>query len=147
MNTVCNFNYLYYVSQCKQNKNLSILIATTSGVLAVPLTTTPLEGLVGETAVFSYLIVLTNFSLNVTDTISVVANPFNPMLPNLTLVERGEEVYQFTVPSVSTLMNGLQFTLETLEGIVVSPPITLQVTGRHTMTYRHIYAILFHAIC
>ncbi|XP_065913056.1 uncharacterized protein [Dysidea avara] len=101
--------------------------ATTSGVLAVPLITTPLEVLLGETAVFSYLIVLTNFSLNVSDTISVVSNPFNSMLPNLTLVEQGEEVYEFTIPSVSESMNGLQFTLETLEGTVVSPPITLQL--------------------
>jgi len=82
--------------------------------------------------VFSYLIVLTNTSLSVTDTISVIANP---LLPNLSLVEQGEDLYQFTIPSVSTLINEYQFTLETLEGAVVSPPITLQVTGRCIMTF------------
>ena len=130
----CNF---ICVTQYKFGDKIFCFLATTSGVLAVPLITTPLEVLLGETAVFSYLIVLTNFSLNVSDTISVVSNPFNSMLPNLTLVEQGEEVYEFTIPSVSESMNGLQFTLETLEGTVVSPPITLQLLGKYALTYVH----------
>ena len=115
---------------------------TISGVLAIPVVTAPLQVLAGETAMFSYLIVLTNSSLNVTDSISVVSSPINSMLMNITLVDRGEDIYEFSIPSVNESMNGSQFTLETRDGTVVSPTITLQVAGMiHLLLY--LFSIVF----
>ena len=107
--------------------------------MAVPVITAPLQVLAGETAVFSYLIVLTNSSLNVTDAISVVSSPITSMIMNITLVDRGEDIYEFSIPSVNESMNGSQFTLETLDGTVVSPTITLQIAGMvHLLPCQHI---------
>ena len=97
----------------------------------VPLFSTPLKQVVvGDSVEFSYLIALVNSSLNVTSSVSVeYLGPFNSFLQNLRLIDQGEDVYSFGIPSVDLLMNGAEFELQFAGNNIPSTRVELRVFG------------------
>ena len=97
----------------------------------VPLFSTSLKQVVvGDSVEFSYLIALVNSSLNVTTSVSVeYVGPFNRFLQNLRLLDQGEDVYTFSIPSVDLSMDGAEFVLQFAGNIIQSSQVTLRVFG------------------
>ena len=94
----------------------------------VPLPSTP--AVVGHSVEISYLIAFVNFSLNVTSSVSVeYFGPFNSFLQNLRLIDQGEDVYTFTIPSVDLSMDGAEFALQFAGDIISSSEVELRVLG------------------
>ena len=102
-------------------------------MLVVPLFSTQLtQVLVGDSAEFSYLIALVNSSLNVTSSVSVIYfGPRNSLLENLQLLDQGEDVYTFSIPSASLAMDGATFILQFAGINIASSQVRLRVLGMH----------------
>ena len=97
----------------------------------VPLLSTSLhQVVVGDTVEFSYLIALVNSSLNVTSSVSVeYFGLWNSFLQNLRLLDQGEDVYAFSIPSVDLSMNGAEFVLQFAGNTILSSQVELRVFG------------------
>ena len=97
----------------------------------VPLFSTSLkQAVVGGSVEFPYLIALVNSSLNVTSSVSVEHfGPFNSFLQNLRLIDQGEDVYTFSIPSVDFSMNGAEFVLQFAGYNISSSEVELRVFG------------------
>ena len=97
----------------------------------IPLFSTPLhQVVVGDSIEFSYLIALINSSLNVTSSVSVeYFGPFNSFLQNLKLLDQGEDVYTFSIPSVDLSMDGTEFVLRFAGNNILSSQVELTVFG------------------
>ena len=97
----------------------------------VPLFSTSLQRVVvGDSVEFSYLIALVNSSLNVTSSVSVeYSGPFNSFLQNLRLIDQGEDVYAFSIPTVDLSMDGAEFALQFAGNIILSSEVELRVFG------------------
>ena len=88
--------------------------------------------LLGDTAEFSYLIALVDPSLDVTTNVSITPiGPFNGLLENLQLVDQGEDVYTFTIPSVTLSMDQTVFALQFAGNTIETSEVTLRVLGTY----------------
>ena len=114
-------------------------------MLVVPLISPPLvQVLVGDRAEFSYLIALVDSS-NVTSSVSVVyRGPTDEFIGNLELLDQGEDVYTFSIPSVSLAMDGAEFVLQFEEIDILNSQVFLRVLGMYVQTYEcQSYSIQF----
>ena len=99
--------------------------------MVVPLIQQALQVLVGDNAEFSYLIALVDSS-NVTSRISVAyRGPTNDFIENLELQDQGEDVYTFSIPSVSLAMDGAAFVLQFEEIDISGSEVSLRVLGTY----------------
>ena len=55
--------------------------------------------------------------------------PFNSFLQNLRLLDQGEDVYTFSIPSVDLSMDGAEFTLQFAGNNIESTLVELRVFG------------------
>ena len=104
-------------------------------MLVVPLISPPLvQVLVGDRAEFSYLIALVDSS-NVTSSVSVVhRGPTDEFIGNLELLDQGEDIYTFSIPSVSLAMDGAEFVLQFEEIDILNSRVFLRVLGTYVCT-------------
>lgn len=114
---------------------LFYLVGSPPGVLVVPLFSAPLgqiQVLVGNSFEFSYLIALVNSSLNVTTSVSITyRNRFNSRitLENLKLIDRGGDIYTFSIPPANLSMDQTMFALQFAGRNIVVSQVILRVTG------------------